>query len=70
MKTVENAEHHTHDWESAAQEAAFNGMCFCMISDGRFVNRYAMPDHVPHRNRFTLSDLLLQQLYRLENALK
>jgi hypothetical protein len=42
------------DWESAAQEAAFEGLCFCMVSDGRFVNRDAMPDDTPHRNRFAL----------------
>jgi hypothetical protein len=44
----------TVDWEAAAQEAAFDGLCFCMVSDGRFVNRHAMPDDTPHRNRFSL----------------
>ena|SRR5579859_508350 len=42
------------DWESAAQEAAFEGLCFCMISDGRFINRDSMPENTPHRNRFSL----------------
>jgi hypothetical protein len=42
------------DWESAAQEAAFEGLCFCMVSDGRFINRDAMPDNTSHRNRFSL----------------
>lgn len=45
----------TIGWESAAQEAAFDGRCFCMISDGRFINRQAMPDDTPHRNRFALT---------------
>ncbi|WP_166799512.1 hypothetical protein [Paraburkholderia dipogonis] len=42
----------TVDCEIAAQEAAFDGLCFCMLSDGRFIYRQAMPDDTPHRNRF------------------
>lgn len=49
------------DWESAAQEAAFDGMCFCMTIDGRFVNRQAMPDDTPHRSRFSLPEKIFQQ---------
>ena len=59
---------HTRDWESAAQEAAFEGLCFCMIKDGRFVNRQAMPEHIPHHSRFALSDRLLLQISQLERA--
>lgn len=45
----------TVDWDAAAQEAAFDGLCFCMLSDGRFINRQAMPDGTPHQSRFTLA---------------
>jgi hypothetical protein len=43
------------DWNAAAQEAAFDGLCFCMLSDGRFINRQAMLDGTPHQSRFTLA---------------
>lgn len=49
-------------WESAAQEAAFEELCFCMLSDGRFINRHAMPEGVEHRNRYALPDLFLDNL--------
>jgi len=45
----------TCDWASAAQEAAFDGVCFCMLDDGRFINRQAMPADTPHLSRFALS---------------
>ncbi|NUY06236.1 hypothetical protein [Paraburkholderia youngii] len=44
--------YHAVDWEAAAQEAAFDGLCFCMLSDGRFINRQAMPADTPRRCRF------------------
>ncbi|MEI5998445.1 hypothetical protein H3V53_14885 [Paraburkholderia bengalensis] len=53
--------YHAVDWEAAAQEAAFDGLCFCMLSDGRFINRQAMPDDTPHRSRFTLSAEVFEQ---------
>jgi hypothetical protein len=58
----------TRGWEFAAQEAAFDGLCFCMTSDGRFVNRQAMPDGTPHRSRFSLSEKFLQQFSGYERA--
>lgn len=54
-------DYRTHDWEAAAQEAAFDGLCFCMLSDGRFINRQAMPDDTPHRSRFTLASDFFEQ---------
>jgi hypothetical protein len=51
----------TRDWEAAAQEAAFDGLCFCMLSDGRFINRQAMQDDTPHRSRFALTADFFEQ---------
>jgi hypothetical protein len=45
-------DHPTQDWFAAAQEAAFEGRCFCLRSTGRFVNREAMPEGTPHSNPF------------------
>jgi hypothetical protein len=53
--------YHTLDWEAASQEAAFEGLCFCMLSDGRFINRQAMPDNTQHRSRFTLAADFFEQ---------
>ncbi|MFM0003952.1 hypothetical protein PQR57_23380 [Paraburkholderia dipogonis] len=53
--------YHTRDWEAAAQEAAFDGLCFCMLSDGRFINRQAMPDETPHQSRFALASDFFEQ---------
>jgi hypothetical protein len=54
----------TPDWEAAAQEAAFDGLCFCMRSDGRFINRQAMPEDTPHLSRFALTaDFFEQHTY-------
>ncbi|MFP3647018.1 hypothetical protein [Paraburkholderia sp. SIMBA_054] len=53
--------YHAVDWEAAAQEAAFDGLCFCMLSDGRFINRQTMPDDTPHRSRFTLTAQFFEQ---------
>lgn len=60
-------EYRSISWESAAQEAAFEDLCFCMLSDGRFINRHAMPDTIPHRSPFVLPDRFLNDL--LEKAL-
>lgn len=38
----------------AAQEAEFAGRCFCLLANGRFINRAHMPDHI--RNPFLESD--------------
>jgi hypothetical protein len=54
-------DYRTPDWEAAAQEAAFDGLCFCMLSDGRFINRQAMPDDTLHRSRFALTAAFLDQ---------
>jgi hypothetical protein len=40
------------DWASAAQDAAFDGRCFCLLSTGRVLNRANMPEHVGHRNPY------------------
>jgi len=40
----------TVTWEAAAQEAAFEGHCFCMLDTGRLVNSHAMPAGTPHWN--------------------
>jgi len=40
-----------------------------MISDGRFINRQAMPDDTPHRNRFALTaDFFGQHVSLLDPA--
>jgi hypothetical protein len=41
----------TSAWSAAAQEAAFEGHCFCMLDTGRLVNCHAMPADTPHWNR-------------------
>jgi hypothetical protein len=41
----------TVSWNAAAQEAAFEGHCFCMLDTGRMVNSHAMPAGMPHWNR-------------------
>jgi hypothetical protein len=48
-------------WETAAQEAAFEGLCFCMRADGRFINHSAMPAGTPHRNPYSLPDAFFQR---------
>jgi hypothetical protein len=59
---IARAEHFTAwTWEAAAQEAAFEGLCFCMLPDGRFVNHSAMPRGIPHRHPLTLSNAFLQR---------
>lgn len=68
MHSAPEVIYRTRDWESAAQEAAFEGLCFCMIKDGRFVNRQAMPDHIPHGSRFALSERMLLQISNLERV--
>jgi hypothetical protein len=68
MPTGSGVTYVARDWESAAQEAAFDGLCFCMTSDGRFVNRQAMPDGTPHRSRFSLREGIFQQIVRYESA--
>jgi hypothetical protein len=40
----------TLTWEDAAQEAAFEGRCFCMLDSGRIINSAAMPCETPHWN--------------------
>jgi hypothetical protein len=41
----------TVTWDAAAQEAAFEGHCFCMLDTGRLVNSQSMPVDTPHWNR-------------------
>jgi hypothetical protein len=41
----------TKTWDAAAQEAAFEGHCFCMLDTGRLVNSHAMTIGTPHWNR-------------------
>lgn len=41
----------TVTWDAAAQEAASEGHCFCMLDTGRLVNSHAMPADTPHWNR-------------------
>jgi hypothetical protein len=55
-------------WEAAAQEAAFEDLCFCMLPDGRFINRHAMPETIPHSSPFVLPDAFLNDL--LEKSLQ
>jgi len=68
METGSGVSYVARDWETAAQEAAFDGLCFCMTGDGRFVNRHAMPDGTPHRNRFSLSGKFFGQFARYERT--
>lgn len=41
----------TVTWDAAAQEAAFEGHCFCMLDTGRLVNSQGMTPGTPHWNR-------------------
>jgi hypothetical protein len=67
MTTKTEIDYRIDTWEAAAQEAAFEDLCFCMLSDGRFVNRHAMPETVPHRSPFALPSAFLNDL--LEKSL-
>ena len=67
MTTEAETDYRSDTWEAAAQEAAFADLCFCMLSDGRFINRHAMPDTIAHRSPFLLPDAFLTDL--LEKAL-
>ena len=40
----------TITWDQAAQEAAFEGHCFCLLDTGQVLNRAAMREGVPHWN--------------------
>jgi hypothetical protein len=66
MTTKPEIDYRSDTWEAAAQEAAFADLCFCMLSDGRFINRHAMPDTIAHRSPFVLPDAFLTVL--LEKA--
>jgi len=67
MTTKAETDYRSDTWEAAAQEAAFADLCFCMLSDGRFINRHAMPDTIAHRSPFLLPDAFLTDF--LEKAL-
>lgn len=67
MRIKPETDYRSDTWEAAAQEAAFADLCFCMLSDGRFINRHAMPDTIAHRSPFVLPDTILADL--LEKAL-
>ncbi|WP_438390501.1 hypothetical protein [Caballeronia sp. DA-9] len=67
MTTKPETDYRCDIWEAAAQEAAFADLCFCMRSDGRFINRHAMPETVVHRSPFVLPETFLTDL--LEKAL-
>jgi hypothetical protein len=41
---------HTTSWEAAAQEAAFEGLCFSMMDTGRILIRHVMLPGTPHWN--------------------
>jgi hypothetical protein len=56
------ADYRTASWETAAQDAAFEDRCFCMLSDGRFINRQAFPDGIEHRSRYALPDFFIDNL--------
>jgi len=43
-------DYRTVSWEAAAQEAAFEGRCFCMRNTGRVINRASMQVGIPHSN--------------------
>jgi hypothetical protein len=68
MTTKATTDNRSVTWEAAAQEAAFEDRCFCMLSDGRFINRHAMPDDTEHRSPFALPDAILDAI--LENPLR
>ena len=55
-------ENRSASWESAAQEAAFEDLCFCMLSDGRFINRHAFPEGIEHRSRYALPDFFIDTI--------
>ena len=56
-------EYRSASWETAAQDAAFDDLCFCMISDGRMINRHAMQVGIEHRNRYALPDFFIDNLF-------
>ncbi|CAN7786261.1 hypothetical protein LJR034_008679 [Caballeronia sp. LjRoot34] len=62
MTTKPETDYRSDTWEAAAQEAAFEDLCFCMLVDGRFINRHAMPETVAHRSPFVLPDAFLSDL--------
>jgi hypothetical protein len=67
--TIAGAENFTAwTWEAAAQEAAFDGLCFCMLADGRFVNHSAMPPGTPHKHPLSLSNAFLQRYLKSDFA--
>jgi len=68
MTTKATSDYRSATWEAAAQEAAFEDGCFCMLSDGRFINRHAMPDDTEHRSPFALPDAILDAI--LEKTLR
>ncbi len=67
MTTKPDTDYRCETWEAAAQEAAFADVCFCMLTDGRFINRHAMPDTVANGSPFVLPEMFLADL--LEKAL-
>ena len=64
MTTQANTDYRSVTWEAAAQEAAFEDLCFCMLSDGRFINRHAMPESTSHRSPFELPDAFLNAVLK------
>jgi hypothetical protein len=68
MTTKATTDYRSVTWEAAAQEAAFEDRCFFMLSDGRFIDRHAMPDDTEHRSPFALPDAILDAI--LENPLR
>jgi hypothetical protein len=64
MTTKATTDYRSVTWEAAAQEAAFEDLSFCMLSDGRFINRHAMPDDIEHRSPFALPDEILDAILK------
>jgi hypothetical protein len=60
------SEHLVASWEAAAQEAAFENLCFAMVLDGRLINSDAMSPEVEHRSRYTLPDELLETFFKVD----
>jgi hypothetical protein len=63
MTTKPETDYRCDTWEAAAQETAFADLCFCMLSEGRFINRHAMPATIAHRSPFSLPDAFLTDLF-------
>ena len=63
MTTKSETDYRCDTWGAAAQEAAFEDLCFCMLSDGRFINRHALPVTIAHRSPFSLPDAFLADLF-------